>query len=178
MNTNGVLSFGRPHIMPSTYGSNFNSVSSPPIIAPFWDDIDITKGGTIYYRQESNPLFREQIQQAIASDYPEVAATFQSSLIFVATWDRVEPHDPNIRSLVNTFQVVVVSDGTWTFVRFSYGDIQWGGSNTLIGVSAGDGVNFITHSASLSSSVLLLDYTTTVYRIDGKLSQDYNHSSS
>lgn len=166
-----MLSFGRPHIMPSTYGSNFNSVSSPPIIAPFWDDIDITKGGTIYYRQDSDPILAEQIQRVIGSDYPEVATTFQPSLVFVATWDRVEPDDFNIRSLINTFQVVVVSDGTWTFVRFSYGDIQWGGSDTLIGVSAGDGVNFITHSASLSSSVLLLDNTTTIYRIDGK----FNH---
>ena len=76
--------------MPSTYGSNFNTVSSPPIIAPFWDDIDITKDGTIYYRQDSNPSLTEQIQQAIASDYPEVAATFRPSLIFVATWDRIE----------------------------------------------------------------------------------------
>ena len=153
--------------MPSTYGSNFNSVTTPPIIAPFWDDTDITNGGTIYYRQDSDPVLAVLVQQTIASDYPE-AVSFQPSLVFVATWDRVEPDDSNNRGLVNTFQVVVASDGTWTFVRFSYGDIQWGGSDTLIGVSAGDGVNFITHSASLSSSVLLLDSSTVMYRIDGK----------
>ena len=74
----------------------------------------------------------------------------------------------SLRGLVNTFQVVVASDGGRTFVRFNYGDIQWGGSSTLIGVSAGDGVNFITHLASLSPSILSLDNTAAAYRIDGK----------
>ena len=74
---------------------------------------------------------------------------------------------------MNTFQVVVASNGIWTFVRFSYSNIQWGGPNTLIGVSAGDRVNFITHPASLSSSVLSLDNTTTTYRVDGKLSHRF-----
>ena len=168
MNTNGVLSFGLTHTTPSTYGSNFSAVFSPPIIAPFWDDIDITRGGTIYYRQESDPAIVEQVQQAVASDYPE-AASFQPSLVFVATWDRVERFAIISTGDTNTFQVVIVSDGSWTFVRFIYGDIQWGGLNTLIGVSAGDRVNFITHSASLSSSVLSLDNTTTTYRVDGEL---------
>ena len=166
MNTNGVLSFGRPYIFPYSYGSNFDSITTPPIIAPFWDDIDITKGGTIYYRQD--PELVAAVQPLIASDYPEAAVSFRPSLVFVATWDRVAPQNSNYRCLVNTFQVVVASDGTWTFVRLSYGDIQWGGTNTLIGISAGDGINFYTHSASLTSSVLLLDTTAITYRIDGK----------
>ena len=167
MNTNGVLSFGATYTAPSSFGSGFSFTFSPPLIAPFWDDIDITRGGTIYYRQDST--ITELVQRAIASEYPE-AASFQPSLVFVATWDRVEPYDISARGLVNTFQVVVASDGTWTLVRFSYGDIQWGGLSTLIGISAGDGVNFVTHPASLSSSVLLLDNTTTTYRVDGMLS--------
>ena len=168
MNTNGVLSFGAAYTVPSSFGSGFSFVFSPPLIAPFYDDIDITRGGTIYYRQDSNSTITELVQRAIASEYP-VAASFQPSLVLVATWDRGEPYDFNARGLVNTFQVVVASDGTWTFVKFSYGDIQWGGLNTLIGVSVGDGVNFVTHPASLSSSVLSLDNTTTTYRVDGML---------
>ena len=173
MNTNGVLSFGTAYTAPSSYGAGFSLVFSPPLIAPFWDDIDITRGGTIYYRQDSNLTITELVQQAIASEYPE-AASFQPSLVFVATWDRVEPYDFNARGLANTFQVVVASDGTWTFIRFSYGDIQWGGLNTLIGVSAGDRVNFVTHPASLSSSVLSLDNTTITYRVDGMLAIGYS----
>ncbi len=164
VNTNGVLSFGESYTVP--VGTDFNFIPSPPIIAPFWDDIDITRGGTIYYRQDSNSTITELVQKAVATEYPE-AASFQPSLVFVATWDRVAPYDFNDRGRVNTFQVVVASDGTWTFVRFSYGDIQWGGSDTVIGVSAGDRVNFITHPASQSSDVLLLFNTTATYRVDG-----------
>jgi hypothetical protein len=164
VNTNGVLSFGNSYISP--VGTDFNFISSPPIVAPFWDDVDITRSGTIYYRQDSNSTITELVQKAVAAEYPE-AASFQPTLVFVATWDRVEPYGFDSRGLVNTFQVVVVSDGTWTFIRFSYGDIQWGGSGTVIGVSAGDRVNFVTHPASQSSDVLLLYNTTATYRVDG-----------
>ena len=160
MNTNGVLSFGRSYTTATI--TDFNSLSSPPIIAPFWDDIDIRRGGTIYYRQDSNSTTTELVQQAVASEYPE-AASFQPSLVFVATWDRVERFGFSNGGRVNTFQVVVASDGTRTFIRFSYGDIQWGGFTTIIGVTAGDRVNFITHPASQSSAVLMLYNTTTTY---------------
>ena len=163
VNTNGVLSFGTPHT--SAFATNFNTISSP-IIAPFWDDIDITRGGTIYYRQVSNSTITELVQKALVSEYPE-AASFQPSLVFVATWDRVESFRSSDRGRVNTFQVVIASDGTWTFVQFSYGGIQWGGVTTLIGVTAGDRVNFITHPASRSMAVLMLYNTTITYRIDG-----------
>ena len=105
--------------------------------------------------------------QEISSQHPE-AKFFHPSLVFVATWDRVAAFSSDFSGLVNTFQVTIVSNGTWTFVRFSYGDIQWGGADTLIGVSAGDRSNFVTHPASLSQSALLLDDTSVIYRFDSK----------
>ena len=170
MNTNGVLSFGRSFRSFTSGGSDFDSVSSPPIIAPFWDDFDVRRNGTIYYRQDFSSSVADQVQQEIYTQFPDVGF-FYPSLIFVATWDRVAAFGSSFG--FNTFQVVIASDGRRTFVRFNYGDIQWGGSNTLIGVSAGDGINFITHPASLSSSVLLLDNTATTYRIDGKVCDIY-----
>ena len=170
MNSNGVLSFGRSFTRAS--GSNFNTESSPPIIAPFWDDVDVRRGGIIYYRQDNTSLIADQIQQDINMQFPSIGF-FNTSLVFVATWDRVEPFSSGFRGLANTFQVVIASDGVQTFVRFSYGDIQWGGSTTLIGVSAGDRINFITHPASLSPFVTsLLDNTTTIYGIHSKFGHD------
>ena len=166
MNTNGVLSFGQSYTRTSSCGSNFDFVSdSPPLIAPFWDDIDITKGGSIYYRLDNTSSTADQVQLDVYNQFPDVDF-FYPSLVFVATWDRVAAFFSNFRDTVNTFQVVIASDGTRSFVRFSYEDIQWGGSMTLIGISAGDRVNFITHPASLSSSVLLLDNTTTTYKFE------------
>ena len=162
-----MLSLGRSHTSTSSGGSNFNSVFSPPIIAPFWDDINIGRGGVIYYRQDNSSSIADQVQQDIYAQFPDIGF-FHPSLVFVATWDRVEPFSSSLRGLVNTFQVVIASDGRQTFVRFSYDDIQWGGSTTLIGVSAGDRVNYITHPASLSSRVLSIDGTNVTYRVDGK----------
>ena len=163
MNTNGVLSFGREYTRTSSSGNNFDSVSSPPIIAPFWDDINIVVGGVIYYRQEFDPFIVDLVREGVASQFPEVGSFFPS-LVFVATWDRVAPF--GAPSGFNTFQTVIASDGSRTFVMFTYGDIQWGGSRTLIGVSAGDTLNFITHPASLSPSVVFLNGTNVTYRID------------
>ena len=163
MSTNGLLSFGEPFFDYSSFGANFDSVRipSPPLIAPFWDDVDVRKGGTVYYRQDNTSSIAEQIQQNISSQFHNIGL-FYPSLVFIATWDRVASYN-NYRGVVNTFQVVVASDGTRTFVRFNYEDIQWGGPWTLIGVSIGDRANFITHPASLSPSVLSLDNYTTKY---------------
>ena len=168
MNTNVVISFGGRFTNPTSDGFNFSSVSSP-IIAPFWDDIDIRNGGSIYYRQDTDPVVAGQVSLEVSSQYPEVGF-FNPALVFVATWDRVAAYSPSLVDigLVNTFQAVIASDGNQTFVRFSYGDIQWGGSRTLIGVSAGDRYNFITHPASLSSNITSIDYTSVTYRIDRK----------
>ena len=165
MNTNGVLSFGQPYTTTSSNRLNFDSVFSPPIIAPFWDDINIAGGGEIYYRQVFDSFLVEQVQLEVSSQFPEVGF-FYPSLVFVATWDRVAPFSGfNGR---NTFQVIIASDSSRTFVGFTYGDIEWGGSNTLIGVSAGDGLNFFTHPASLSPGIPFLDGTNVSYRIDSK----------
>ena len=110
----------------------------------------------------------EQVRLEISSQYPEVGS-FNPALVFVATWDRVAAFSSSFQGLTNTFQVVITSDGSRTFVRFSYGDIQWGGQSTLIGVSAGNGFNFITHESSLSSNITLIDDTSVTYRIDSKL---------
>ena len=166
MNTNGVLSFGQHFLVFSSFGHDFNAVFTPPIIAPFWDDVDIRIGGTIYYRQDFSSSIAEQVQQEIYTQFPDVGF-FYPSLVFVATWDRVAQFG-SITDRFNTFQVVVASDGDKTFVKFNYGDIQWGGYRTLIGISAGDRINFITHSASLSLCVLSLDNTTATYRVDSK----------
>ena len=167
MNTNGVLSFGQRFTDTSSSGRNFDFVSSPPIIAPFWDDINIRDGGVIYYRQVFDLFIIEQVQLEVSSRYPEVGFFFPS-LVFVATWDRVAQFGAR-NGLFNTFQVIIASDGAQSFVGFTYGDIEWGGNRTLIGVSAGDRLNFITHPASLSSNIQFLDGTNVSYRIDSKL---------
>jgi hypothetical protein len=73
---------------------------------------------------------------------------------------------------VNTFQVVLATDGIRTFVAFLYEDIQWfegaseiGSLNTTIGFNAGDGIRSFTLPDSLTADgILNLDSTSNVGR--------------
>ena len=174
VSTNGLISFGQDYTSASSGGSSFNGVSSPPIVAPFWDDININDGGTIYYRQEFDPFIISLVNDEIRSLYPADFPEFQASLVFVATWYRVAAYSFDFVGRFNTFQAVIASDGSRSFVRFSYDDIEWGGRSTLIGVSAGDFTNYITHPLSLSSNVTSIDNSSVTYRIDRKLSSILN----
>ena len=79
---------------------------------------------------------------------------------------------------MNTFQAVLATDGTMTFVMFLYEDIQWGRAETTIGFYAGDRVQTITLPESLfAEGVLNLASTTNVeipgvyiFRVDQAIS--------
>ena len=59
-----------------------------PVIAPFWDNVDIERLGNISYRETSDtPLLkkaRDQLQELFPS-----AGSFTPTTLFIATWDRV-----------------------------------------------------------------------------------------
>ena len=170
MNTNGVISLSRSFISPSGRGSDFGSVLfSPPIIAPFWDNIDITNGGNITYRQVSDNNTLQKIHQEISTLYPGLGNA-RPRLVFLATWEHVPSNHAIAPSTDrNTFQVYVASNGTWTIVRFCYGVIEWATNSTLIGVSAGgfNAQDYVTHPVSLNGqAVKQLSGSTTFYRID------------
>ena len=108
---------------------------SPPLIAPFWADFDLTKGGAVYYRQTTDPEIIRQISDTASqlTGYP-----FNPTIAFIATWDLVPAFDGRLEGLTNTFQVILATNGSRSFVGFIYGDIQWT-RNVVIGFNAGDG---------------------------------------
>ena len=56
---------------------------------------------------------------------------------------------------VNTFQVVLSTDGEKSFIFFIYADIQWGMGG--IGFNAGDGVRSFTVPGSLTLSARVIE---------------------
>lgn len=153
---------------------NFGSISSPPIIAPFLDgdSIHIISSGPIYYRQENDESIATMLSTDLVIQFPDIELEFSRlplSLVFVVTWYKAQSNSISYCNLTNTFQVVLMSNGLRTFVKFNYGDIQWGGSTTLIGVSAGDRLNFIMNPNSLSSDVYSLANSNLTYQVDRRL---------
>ena len=126
MNSNGVLSFGQPF----TECCNRNFPYHPPIIAPFWHDINPEAGGRIFYNILSSA-------SELSNIFSRLSPNFYPNFIFVATWDRVASlcRDPTYR---NTFQVVLTADNSQSYILFLYGDLQWG-EDAQIGFSVGGG---------------------------------------
>ena len=58
------------------------------MIAPFWDYVDITRFGNIYYRQTSNATLLRRARDQLQELFPS-SGNFTPSTLFIATWDRV-----------------------------------------------------------------------------------------
>ena len=84
MATNGIVSLDDPYASPSVRPFPLRGYK---IIAPFWDDVDTTGTGKIFYRQTTDPSLlaraSNQIQAANISEFQNVTN------LLIATWDAV-----------------------------------------------------------------------------------------
>uniref|UniRef100_A0A914QUX2 NIDO domain-containing protein n=1 Tax=Panagrolaimus davidi TaxID=227884 RepID=A0A914QUX2_9BILA len=176
VNENGILSFYEKI-------SEFTPwCSAVPMqyrmIAPFWADVDARNIGDIFYRQTTDTTVLQKAKRDISS---VVAGDVDLKWAFIATWKDVtyfiDLNDtaPDTRKL-NTFQVILTTDGTNSFVIFYYNKIQWttgdvsGGTNGLGGTQAvagydyGDGKNRLLINGSCSSDILQIVNGTNVMK--------------
>ncbi len=111
INTNGLLSFGSAE---PAYTTAALTTLGQPSIAPFWTDVDIRKGGEIYW--DLDPATGK----------------------FTVTWLNVAPYTG---SGTNSFQVVITNLGGGDFaVDYIYGNIGFvngGYGNATVGISNG-----------------------------------------
>uniref|UniRef100_A0A3Q2CE57 NIDO domain-containing protein n=1 Tax=Cyprinodon variegatus TaxID=28743 RepID=A0A3Q2CE57_CYPVA len=115
VNHNGHLTFETPwrRYIPLQFPMD----QSRDIIAPYWTDLDNSRSGNIYYDQYTDGSILQQVTQDINSYFPEI--NFNASWIFIATWHKVPYFSmPETQS---TFQVVLASNGNYSFVLLNYG---------------------------------------------------------
>jgi hypothetical protein len=154
INNNGNVTFRGP--LP-TYTPVSFPVSTQPMIAPYWGDVDTRSAAVgnlqnnVYYAQVGNQ--------------------------FIVTWDYVGYYAAHADKL-NAFQLVLTdrSDvGAGDFdVEYRYQQLQWttgdasggsaglGGVPAQMGFDAGDGKNFYKHPDSLTANILNLVTTSNV----------------
>lgn len=146
INNNGNITFnsGLRSFTPETF-----PVTSQPMIAPFWGDVDTSCG-----------------------DCGEVYIGSPNESTLVVTWNEVGFFSSN-SSLTNTFQLVLIDrddTGAGNFdVEFRYEDINWttgnasggqsglGGTPAQAGYDVGDGSNFFIVPGSQTADVVNLD---------------------
>jgi hypothetical protein len=162
---NGLLAFEQP------YGSFFNQpfpgnffISSRYLVAPFWDDADTRGGGgQILYEVHTSGYILEHISAYVRAQKP---SPFQGTWMLVVFYDAVHPY---IGSGENSYQVILITDGTYTYTIFTYDcDLMGWGTSATIGFNAA-GEEFVnneyTSNAIACSSLPQSTITNVIYRL-------------
>ena len=85
VNSNGILSFRSQYLQ---YIPQMFPFTGLPLIAPFWDDVDITRFGNIFYRQTNDTTLLQRARDQLQELFPS-SGNFTPTTLFIATWDRV-----------------------------------------------------------------------------------------
>jgi len=179
VNTNGLISFRREVTTYTTESFPFDGGTS--MVAPFWADVDIRRGGSIFYRESIEPLVLAAAQHILDSHAAVLVGGFSVEIVFVATWDKVSHYGARASSSArNTFQCVLATDGSRSFAVFMYHQIMWsvgtesGDTHAQVGFDAGDGKRHTSLPESQHSSVQSLKSKSNVdnpglfiFQIDG-----------
>ncbi|XP_071031171.1 alpha-tectorin [Oncorhynchus clarkii lewisi] len=173
VNNNGVISF---EVQVSQFTPEaFPLSDSRSFIAPLWADVHNGIRGDVYYRESTDPELLERATQEIRKYFKNMP-TFTATWIFITTWHQVTFYGGSQTTPVNTFQVVLISDGLSCFSMFNYGEINWstgtasggdpltglGGSTAQSGFNGGEIGNFLNLPGSRSNAVVEIERTTNV----------------
>jgi hypothetical protein len=129
--TNGYITFGTSAYIAYS-NTAFPGTSGQYIVAAFWDDIDIRNGGSITYEIFESGYFLDVVNEYLKRIRP---TSFEGTWMLVASFDKVEPYSG---SGENTFQIIIISDGEFSYSILTYkcGFMEWD-NNANIGYSAG-----------------------------------------
>ncbi|XP_069118209.1 protein mesh-like isoform X2 [Argopecten irradians] len=166
VNTNGAISFQQTlsQFTPAPFPLNDHR----SIVSPFWADVDIRNGGTVWYRETTDREILLRATNEIRLYYPS-QLHFYASWIFIATWDNVAFYGASSigRTKRNSFQAVLITNGRHSFTVFNYAEVTWttgtasngnantglGGTPAQVGFNGGDGVNFYALPESRTSAI-------------------------
>ncbi|EGV95322.1 Sushi, nidogen and EGF-like domain-containing protein 1 [Cricetulus griseus] len=174
VNNNGIISFLKEV-------SQFTPVAFPIakdrcVVAAFWADVDNRRAGDVYYREATDPAMLQRATEDIRRYFPELP-DFSATWVFVATWYRVTFFGGSSSSPVNTFQIVLITDGRFSFTIFNYESILWttgthassggdadglGGIAAQAGFNAGDGHRYFNIPGSRTADMAEVETTTNV----------------
>ncbi|MCJ8729669.1 hypothetical protein PDJAM_G00109160 [Pangasius djambal] len=174
VNNNGLVSFLKEV-------SQFTPVAFPisgdrRVVAPFWADVDNRQAGIVFYRESKDPAILKRATEDIHYYFPEFP-TFTATWVLIATWHNVTFFGGSPVTPVNTFQVVLITDGELSFTIFQYHNVTWttgmhassggdrsglGGIAAQAGFNAGDGRRYFNIPGSRTDDVVEVETTTNV----------------
>eukprot|EP00731_Ephydatia_muelleri_P027336 Em0019g209a len=147
--------------------------SHQTLIGPFISDVDTRppNSGKVYYELSTSPSLLARAREDITLTYRD--ETFNPTLLIIATYDHVGYYPQNTDKL-NTYQVVLATNGATSYALFLYNAIEWTRSTSgsaNVGFNEGDGIRWfvtpITNLATLPQTSNVNVPGLYVYRIDG-----------
>ncbi|XP_067681271.1 nidogen-like [Haliotis asinina] len=122
INSNGHLSFDSE--LPDYRPSLILPIGFD-MIAAFLADVDTTAAGKIFFRETSDPALLQRANTDVQAHFRGYSL-FEATSLFIATWDGVGYYNSK-SDKVNTFQIVIASNGEDSFAFFHYLDdgIGW-----------------------------------------------------
>ncbi|KAL3836509.1 hypothetical protein ACJMK2_021935, partial [Sinanodonta woodiana] len=177
--SNGLVSFQWDYVNPNP-SSDIKSYLGYSFLAPYYTDLDINKNdtkGNIFYQlydiirdkrlmNNSNVLYVQRILDDL-----EGVKEFHATVIFIVTWYNISPYPANERGHESvSFQLVLTSDGTNTFVLYRYfpGEMKLRRNDVLIGYHFSTG-EFKVHLNSFKMEALDIDQNTDTNGVAGFL---------
>ncbi|XP_019853615.1 PREDICTED: uncharacterized protein LOC109582957 isoform X1 [Amphimedon queenslandica] len=172
ISTNGLISLGTSF---TAYGPNSFPITTP-VIAPFWDDININGRGEVRYdiiTPTTNLSLCNQVNDYLSTS---TGSNVSVEWILWAYWHDVCPFGDNYcnNTESNHFQVVLAHQSNATYAVFIYkcGLIRWTRHRAGVGINSGSGY-YINHPLSRTNNATNIDcydavsgWTNVVYRLD------------
>lgn len=87
VNEDGVLAFKQPFNV--FFPLPLFALGNEVLISPFWSSIDVSRLGSIWYRQTRDPEDLALATSLIQKHATTAPSGFNASYLFIATWDRV-----------------------------------------------------------------------------------------
>ncbi|XP_038072982.1 uncharacterized protein LOC119741303 [Patiria miniata] len=178
VNTNGLITFVEENT--GYTPTRFPLAEDIPGLAVYWGDVDTGEyhPGSIMYRHRLRNSTRDamlflQADEIIRQVFPGLS-DFSSTWMLVATWHKVAFHDADDNddpaAILNTFQVVLLTNGVQSFAMLNYDNITWttggasggnesglGGDPAQVGFDASDGINYYEVPGSGSDDIVNID---------------------
>ncbi|KAI0212249.1 Sushi, nidogen and EGF-like domain-containing protein 1, partial [Lamellibrachia satsuma] len=176
VNTNGLISFFQEASQFTP--DRFPLAENRSLVAAFWADVNTRKNsGRVYYRETMNRDILQRATHDVRRKFVGLTR-FSATWVFIASWHNVTYYGGSSSTSVqvNTFQIVLITNGRHSFTTFNYGDILWttgvgsggdeatglGGIPAQVGFNAGDGLRYFSVPGSRQAAIVDVETTTNV----------------
>ncbi|KAK3508570.1 hypothetical protein QTP70_032905 [Hemibagrus guttatus] len=170
VNTNGHLTFDNGWYSYTPY--QFPVTGGRDLIAPFWTDLDNRGNGVVSYNQFTSGSVLTQATQNINQYFPQL--TFSATWVFVATWDRVAYYP--LSGTETSFQVVLISNGNYSFILMNYGVIAPTRRRVQAGYDTADSSYYFSIPGSFQYNYTSFTYSSNV-NVQGRWAFRVDHAS-